>query len=705
MEMFTGISNIHGNETGGGMMSLSGGKREAGALFKPATFLSGTSAEAMDRVRNNYIDKMQLPKNRANELPFTQEVVGRPGVRGGKTGDVYYDERELTLPPTIDKLRSRVNPRETFEGRLIPGSSATTSTRRPEAQPILENKVPSLIREQRTTDDFIRTTGGVTGRTVHPKYEDKVTERQSTCTRSYAGVAKHTMPAASDIRSTKACGAVFRTPLGSLPRGHAVTLVKDVTDYGRGNILVYGNERDLTGTRTYRGNLATAVKAIIAPMQDMLRVSRKEELIDGPKNGGYIVGAGAIPKLTVYDSHDIARTTIKEGLINGHENGGNIVGAGAIPKLTVYDSHDIARTTIKEGLINGHENGGNIVGAGAVPKLTVYDSKDTARTTTKEGLINGPENGGNIVGAGAVPKPTVYDSHDVARTTIKETGIHDTHACGVGFRTSAVMRGNTVQPDARARTTIKEDTVDTAGNDKRNMFVNKASVIADADAWRPNATIRETTEKGNGGGADGGVSGYLQNTKTGAYTVAALDPPRQTQKETLSDTGTRFGTMAEAHTHTGGYTTAHLDGAKETMRHTMVDNDYYGAQAGSAARHTYSSHEAFDNAVVSCDREMAVSTVRDHIGSATKIAASIREIGNVTVEINPIREAERGNEFMVPDCQIKLNKLPHAGIDTADKWRITDVASHNEERMEQDVKGTNTQFDKNPFIHDITRGI
>eukprot|EP00798_Chlamydomonas_sp_ICE-L_P029491 gene29491-5837_t len=464
LEMFTGREG-----GGGGMTSLSDGKRETGALFKAAPFMSGTSASAMDHVRKTYMDKMQLPRSRANELPFKQEIVGRPGVRRGKTGDVYFDERELTLPPTIDNLRSRLNQRETYEGRFIPGSSATTSTRRPDAQPVLANKLPSLLREQRTVDDFIRTTGGVTAGALHPTYEDKVTERQSTSARAYAGL---------------------------------------------------------------------------------------------------------------------------------------------------------------------------------------------------------------------------------------------------GVRPSAVLRGKSVDPTARARTTLKEDTVDMGDNDKRNMFMKTASTVSDADAWRPNVTISETMEDGAGGGADGGVSGSLQHTKTGAYTISSLDPARPTQKAMLSDTGTRFGAMSQDPTHTGGYTPAHTDRARETMRNTMVDNDYYGTQAGSSARHVNSSHEAYDNADVNCDREMAVSTSREHIGSAAKVASSQWELGEDTSEINPLREAERGTEFMIPDCPIKLNPAPHVHspltpMDTqaGQPSLMGDASSYTEHRLAQDVRGNSTQFGSNPFIHDITRGI
>lgn len=580
LEMFTGAPGV-----------LPINKRESESLFKPTSFRVGTNMDAMDHVRSNYMDSVQLPRNRANELPFKQEIVGRPGVRGGKTGDVYFDEREFTLPPTIDNLRSCANPKESYQGRFIPGSS-TTSTNRPKQGPIVENKKNSLIREQKTADDFFRTTGSTTQRTIHPVYNAKTTERQSTL-RPYAGGVSRATPASSLAHASDTSSVMFRTPLGSLPVGHAVTTVKEIDDYGKGNILVYGNERDVTGARTRNGNLTTAVKAIIAPIQDLLKTSKKEEMISGPRRDGNIVGSRAIPKLTV------------------------------------------------------------------------------------------------------------YDSQDVAKTTRKETGIHDVHQCGAGMRPTTVMRGQMVDPDNIAKTTLKEDTVDTQGHDKRNAFLGRANTIVDKEIWSPAPTLRETVQRANAGGADGMISGSLQHTKTGAYTISMLDPARTTQKSMLSDTGTRYG--VHHNTDKGGYTIAHSDGARETMRHTMVDNDYYGGQAGSVVHHMSESKEAYANANMNCEREHIVSNDRELIGSSIKLASSQREFGSETVDIDPMKTIERGFEHMIPDCPVKGNHVPHKLSPLTPINTQQPYTSNTNIRVEQDRIDNVMQLKSNPFVHDISK--
>ena len=51
----------------------------------------------------------------------------------------------------------------------------------------------------------------------------------------------------------------------------------ELSDYGRRGIRLAPNERDVTQRRTHSLNLVDAVKAIIAPLQDKMKKTRKRK--------------------------------------------------------------------------------------------------------------------------------------------------------------------------------------------------------------------------------------------------------------------------------------------------------------------------------------------------------------------------------------------------------------------------------------------
>ena len=63
---------------------------------------------------------------------------------------------------------------------------------------------------------------------------------------------------------------------------------KDKHDYGKANILVYKNERDVTSTKVYQGNLTSMIKSIIAPIADMIKITKKDDMIDNPRHFGNV---------------------------------------------------------------------------------------------------------------------------------------------------------------------------------------------------------------------------------------------------------------------------------------------------------------------------------------------------------------------------------------------------------------------------------
>ena len=57
-------------------------------------------------------------------------------------------------------------------------------------------------------------------------------------------------------------------------------------DYGKTSIKLNKNERDITGTRTHTSNLTSIVKALMAPILDIVKSTKKENNIGNIRQSG-----------------------------------------------------------------------------------------------------------------------------------------------------------------------------------------------------------------------------------------------------------------------------------------------------------------------------------------------------------------------------------------------------------------------------------
>eukprot|EP00798_Chlamydomonas_sp_ICE-L_P008937 gene8937-biopygen2846 len=439
------MENFVGEKGSQDFTSLSGGKREIQQLFRLTEARVDVLRPPVGIGGSEYRDVVQLPRNRANELPFEQ-------VRVQPIPEEKMREMGGLRALTVDDMRPLTRPKQSLPGQIIPGSSTSTATNRPKHQPInTQTRPPPLIHEQKTTDDFLRT-GGASG--SQPGYDkirivDRHTERETMRSADlYKGAAAPVGVHRMEDRGGSQRNLIFRTPLGEMSRGPATTTVKSVTDYGRSGMSVPGNARMETGSRTRPGTLTTAVKALVAPLQDVLRTTRKEEYLD------------------------------------------------------------------------------------SAPVVNL----------------------------------------DVTRTTRKEVGIHDGHQTGNFAGGSVSRRGPVVDPDSGARHTLREATAVNPDGHQRNLYAkNVGGVVYSADDAAPDATRKDVAlGQDRGGGLPTMTSGR------GAYSVSVLDPPRSTMRETVADSGTRFGVSRLAES-SGAYVVAKPDSLEATMRSTTTDgSEYYG---------------------------------------------------------------------------------------------------------------------------------
>ena len=386
--------------------------------------LTKTKFSPLDTGYQEEYSRIVQPKLMNNVLPTEQIRVGQ-GNRstdptkpsGGFHHDAFRDE--IQLYNTIDELRVSNKPQVTFEGRTVDGIK---EKKQGKIGKLDKNRVDTYY--EKDENSLFKTTGAYTKPVHRPIIDLKETTRKCTST-EYQGIPFQN----SGDKQTATVREPFRQPLNSYGQRNAKTNVKQNNndDYGKKNILVYNNERDVTTTKTYEGNLTSYVKSMISPLTDSLKRTNKEHFIKNAREFGSMQTTHP-KKQTVHDPNDVAKTTLKETTIHDTRSG-NFRGN---EKATVYDPNDVARTTIKETLIHDSHTG-NI--RPFKKKHIVYDPKEIAKRTVRETLRN-EDTTMNLKGRHF--KQTVYDPNDVARTTIKETTIDND---GIG-NVSGISRGD-----------------------------------------------------------------------------------------------------------------------------------------------------------------------------------------------------------------------------------------------------------------------
>jgi hypothetical protein len=374
-------------------------------------------------------DRLEPGRSRNNETPFEKVTVG-PGIDDGygsvpSGGFQQFNIQDKVLPKTVDDLRVASKPRMTYAGRIKEGLKHSLPA---EIGAIHKNRVDTYYDND--VSRYFTTTGAIIKETGRAEELLKTQERVFT-TREYSGNAhvnrgSETRP---DVRETS------RQHLSDT--GLRNTVIDDRgagerDDHGKASIMVYANERDVTSCRTYEGNIVSAVRAIIAPLEDIARSSIKEYTIANARpNGQFNVQVPG--KMTIYDPNDVARTTIKETLIHDPHTGN----AAGPQRITVYDPDDIARTTTRQTLPD-QENSQNLQGP---RKATAYDPSDKARTTTKETTINTDRDGNvhrGILQDGGGYETSIYDVKVTQRqfTTDNDYNGHAYKSLGEGYSTT-----------------------------------------------------------------------------------------------------------------------------------------------------------------------------------------------------------------------------------------------------------------------------
>ena len=651
LEQFTG-SNKHFRN-----------KSEVPIMFEPSKNVNQVNGTP---VYNNELQQRYIASSKKqNELPIRQVRVG-PGLNQGYSskpcgGLNQSNKRDFMLPKNVNELRTLNNPKMEYKGRVVAGLK---SGQRGISAKVNKNKPDSYYRN---CPDRYFTSVVVPKNRVRDKVRAKRTNRQ--CSTSYSGTAgpvNNVRPEKRGLyrKSRKNC-YVNSGIRNADAQGHW-DVENDEENYGKNSFNLPLNERDTTQKDSPLLNLATAVKSIIAPVQDLLKNSKKENFVGNVRPNGNF-GAQMPKKMTVHDANDIARTTIKETNIHNSRSGNT---KGPV-KLTVYDPNDVARTTTKETNIHNSRTG-NLNGPN---KISVHDPNDVTRTTIKETNIHN-ERSGNINGPS---KLQVYDPNDVARTTIKETNIHDSVKINLTEQSGSKQ---IIYNQDEAKVTVR-NTLDEVDKTLNMSGVDKKLTVHDPNDV-PQATVKDTNIHHSRTGNVG------NQTEEGAYLVTGTKA-KNTHRQFTSDieyTGNPDGDVGRGNGE--GYLTNNYE-AKNVNRQFIADNEYTGG-ANSEHEKPKSYDDAY-NAQLNYNKEK-IAVGRSPTETGTKVS-----IGESDINID-IKKLESD---IINIREMNVNKIYSAVPGKIEPGQTTERVplkqDVNVSRIENDVLDA---FKKNPYTQSLS---
>ena len=446
-------------------------KKEIAPLFKPKTNVTNPyGLQSLDGFMN---ERYVVGNIRNNISPLEKIYVG-PGLNKGYNnnptgGFQQADTRDYVLPKTVNETRVKTNPKVSYYGRIISGEKIN----KPGKIGCIEKNRPDTFFIE-NPDRYFTTTGNCIAARQRPNIVMKYVNRPKNEKKSRIGPAGTTHGSSEPVRSKVKNST--KQQLSKYANGIVNATGKwdsnnsSNSDYGKSNIKLPCNKRNLTCKNNRNGNLQFSEKFGSSKRNNQRpRFTRKTNVIGNPRWSGNVNGISNKGSV-IYDPNDIARATIKETNIHNNRKG-NLNSTGP-NKGTVYDPNDITRTTIKE--TNIHNN--------------------------RKGNLNstGPNKG------------TVYDPNDIARTTIKETNIHNNRDGNISEYKRSSMRN----PNERLKVTTKQTTLlsNLTGNiEKQNR--NDAYKDSNIEAIETN---RQYTSREYAGDAQGSAEGGYQVTETEA---------------------------------------------------------------------------------------------------------------------------------------------------------------------------------------------
>lgn len=340
-------------------------KIEQAPLFKPEENMQW--AYGMPNQSDFYQSRVVPGMKNNNVKPFDTIMVGPGldkgyGINGSNGYNSGMEARDKWLPKTVDELRVETNPKLEYEllGHEGPADSFIKTAPTTQMLGRVEKQRPDTFFIN-TQDRWLTTTGSEKGETLRPIQEMGVVRRNDIPI-DYMGPA-----GAIDVKATTA-------PQNFEPsKRHEVIegMINHSRAVGRGdhtdkeNFLRshtnYENHRStVKQPDTMRSGFSGAIGAVIAPLLDILKPTRKDETINSVRVFGDV--GSSVPKGYVYNPQDTTPTTVKETTLHSlnfninNQKEGIYVNNYTSPDLTQRDTTSAEYFTSAGGYATNYGN-------------------------------------------------------------------------------------------------------------------------------------------------------------------------------------------------------------------------------------------------------------------------------------------------------------------------------------------------------------
>ena len=426
------------NYSGSGTQFIN--KSEQTPLFKPED--NYQYAHGAPNKNDFYQSRVNASWRMANEKPFESKMVG-PGLGLGATeeGSGGFNSgmtmRDQWMPKQVDDLRTANNPRAGGIGLIGHEGPAHSAVQNLGSIGKMEKN-----RVERTwemgPERYFTTTGVEKGHTLHAIPIDRHVHRPETS-------ASYTGNATSKIPETYKAGEYMESKhmdLGEVPLGVASAVgTQGATsgDYERKSQHAYTNNRSVGTQNTYFGALGSALGAVVAPLLDELRPSRKENTLGTLRpyqnahtsvSSSYLFNPGDRPGTTIretteknkyvpgintnqhggaYLSTSVQNTPQERDTTNRFYAGNSSAGAGT-KNIRPYDAEYNQRNNdIKSSTIKGHMVQGNM----KIPNhyMNVRNKNGELVNKRPSSVSAGPRESANLAQMGDVHTRQQYNSN------------------------------------------------------------------------------------------------------------------------------------------------------------------------------------------------------------------------------------------------------------------------------------------------------
>jgi len=333
------------NLTGSGSQIIK--KKEQAPLFRPEDNMQWSHGAPNNS--DFYQSRVNPAMAMNNVKPWEEERVA-PGLNKGFTTDGSggfnsgMESRNDWLPKNVNELRTLTNPKLTYglDGHEGPVNSFIKE--RGNLGTVNKNLPDTYFIN--SPERYLTTTGIEKAQTARGIEEMKDQNRADT-TVEYGGIAGRTDQIAGKAPQNYQEAKMPHT-FGELRgKAHAIGGAQPASDgdYGRLGHKVLPNNRATVQQRDQYGGVGGLIGAVIAPVMDFLRPSRKENVVGNIRLTGNVQKSGGGGEY-VYNPNNHAKTTIKQTTEDSAFHL-NVEKSGAGGEY-VMDPKDVAKFTLKQ---------------------------------------------------------------------------------------------------------------------------------------------------------------------------------------------------------------------------------------------------------------------------------------------------------------------------------------------------------------------